>query len=349
MESINVVLTVELLAVALNLAFIVFVWRCRGTISDFLQLMLLGLAFMNLLTNTQNIVFDVISPPGAQQSWSMCFTFFINSAFFNYATLMLVASINIARIAAVKWPHRYKLYFTRRKAVKIVVCICAVSIILSLISLPDLLKLYSHSPTSCDFVKIYRNRFATSVLCAISIFLLAAVDVLLLVNVWELVKYYKKKVAYTNNIPPANVLVAARKILVSSRIAVASALLYSWSIGFTVSGYLWVSVTNCDDKSLLEHAMPVAVAFMQVTLTLQDPLVYFISIVKWSSVREFLCKSCEVKFGANQVMPITPIEMQGPTRSGRGDACAGENQSGLLETFQVRGLSMPLQTRETFV
>ncbi|RUS81128.1 hypothetical protein EGW08_011114 [Elysia chlorotica] len=293
---------VEFSAVVLNLAFTIVVWT-RTSVGEFLRVILMGLVFVNLMTNAQCMALDLSMAVGIYLGWPICFSQFVIAPFCIYATLLLVTVINTERIVAIKWPLSYQTYFTKVKATLVLFVIFISAMALTLVGLPDLLRQYERSVSVCLPTDLYPRRYATYLISATCSFLLLVVLLSFMVNVRVLLAFKKHKLARVNQAPSHATRKMTRSALVASRIAFASAFLYTWSIGFMVTFLFWMSIYHCDDMCLSEGNFSVAAALVQLMLTFQDPLVFFISIVKWSSLKRRVLRLCGAFNGSNQVAP----------------------------------------------
>ena len=350
--KIVVFLSLEILALVLNVAFAIVI-ATRTTVSEFLRLTLMGLVFVNLLTNAQCMALDLSLATGFYLGWPICFTQFLIAPFCIYATLLLVTVINVERIVAIKWIILYPIYFTRRRAALVVVLILTLAIGLSLLGLPDLIYQYECSNITCLPSDIYPRRYGTLLIASLCTFLLLVVLASFVFNLRELWKFYKRKVAHANNCLSANRSKLTRKALVASRIAFASAFLYTWTIGFMVAFLFWILITGCDDLCLVDGSFAFATAIVQLLLTIQDPLVFFISMAKGSEVEKLLCKRCVTKAGTNQVAPYN-FEPQGSSQPLSADVVLMETVSrspvpGRAVTLKIPSLPQSFQARDPVI
>ena len=337
----------EFLAVLLNLAFAIAVWT-RSIMGEFLKVILMGLVFVNLLNNAQCMALDLSMAIGIYLGWPICFTQFVNAQFCIYATLMLVTVINIERIVAIKWPLRYPTYFNKKKAALALVCIFISAMTLSLVGLPDLVRQYERS-VICLPTDLYPQRYATYLLCAVCTVLLLVVLASFMLNARVLISFTRQKLARVDNIPSLATRKLTRSTVVASRIAFASAFLYTWSIGFMMSFLFWISITGCDDVCHAEGDYAMAAALVQLAFTIQDPLVFFISIAKWSSLKRRLLRLFGAQGATSQVAPLSS-DLQGSSQQQTLQLATSEISSQPAKTalkpegsLKITSLDLPLR------
>ncbi|GFO15978.1 hypothetical protein PoB_004248300 [Plakobranchus ocellatus] len=304
-----VFVSLEFVAVFLNIAFAFLAWT-HNSVGAFLRWILMGLVFVNLLTNAQCMTLDLSMAAGIYLGWPVCITQFINAPFCIYATLTLVTIINIERIVAVKWPLQYPVYFTPNKAVATVFSVLTLAMGLSLLGLPDILHQYEMSSGICLPSDLYPKRYSLILISAICTFLLVVVVASFLLNVRLFMTFTHQKILRLANVSTEGASKLKRRAIVASRIACASAFFYSWTIGFLVSFLFWVMFTNCDDVCLSEGKFAYAAAIAQLLVTMQDPLIFFISIAKWPSLSWFLWRLCRIQ--TNQVTPSSTEDQPSP-------------------------------------
>ncbi|GFR73208.1 hypothetical protein ElyMa_003862100 [Elysia marginata] len=304
----------------------------------------MGLVFVNLLNNAQCMALDVSLAAGIYIGWPVCFTQFLNAPFCIYATLMLVTVINFERVVAIKWPIFYRTHFTRNMAVLVTVCVLTFAMGLSLIGLPDILHQYEQSDGICLPTDLYPKRYALiliSITCSVLLIIALAS---FMSNVLVLVKFSQQKLVRAVDNPSVGAQKLSRRALVGSRIAIASAFLYTWTMGYLVFFLFWILITDCDDMCLVEGKSSFIAAILQNVFTIQDPLVYFISIIKWSSLKHHVVRLSGAK--QNQVAPYTPYPHGSSDSQTRIYNIHSQTTS---SQRQFPALSVPLQAREAVI